>query len=254
MSLLQSLVIAFAMYSKIPMPKVDWNEKNMKYALCFFPLVGAVIGGLVYGWTLLSLHVVDPENILRSIIYVMIPIFVTGGIHMDGYLDTCDAKCSYADKEKRLEIMKDPHAGAFAIIWGIVIIALQIGGYSAISEKYIIGVCLGFVLSRTLSGLSVILFPNAKKTGLATAFKESADSRVAGIVLICELVGISVLMFLLLGIAAGIVILVILLFFGYYYHMCLRDFGGVTGDLAGWFLTISETIILLGFVVMGWLL
>ena len=33
-----------AMYSKIPMPRVEWNEKNMKYAMCFFPLVGVVTG------------------------------------------------------------------------------------------------------------------------------------------------------------------------------------------------------------------
>ena len=44
MWLLNAMIIAIAMYSKIPMPRVDWNEKNMRYAMCFFPLVGVIIG------------------------------------------------------------------------------------------------------------------------------------------------------------------------------------------------------------------
>ena len=42
-----SFKIAFSMYSKIPMPKTDWNKKNMKYAMCFFPMVGAAIGIII---------------------------------------------------------------------------------------------------------------------------------------------------------------------------------------------------------------
>lgn len=44
MRFFESLAIGVAMYSKIPMPRVEWNEKNMKYAMCFFPLVGVVTG------------------------------------------------------------------------------------------------------------------------------------------------------------------------------------------------------------------
>ena len=44
-NLYESLVIAFSTYSSIPMPRVDWNDENMKYTICFFPLIGAVIGG-----------------------------------------------------------------------------------------------------------------------------------------------------------------------------------------------------------------
>ena len=44
MRFFESLAIGVSMYSKIPMPRVEWNEKNMKYAMCFFPLVGVVTG------------------------------------------------------------------------------------------------------------------------------------------------------------------------------------------------------------------
>ena len=52
-NLLETLVVSFSMYSALPMPAVDWNEQNMKYALCAFPLVGAVLALLLWGWTAL---------------------------------------------------------------------------------------------------------------------------------------------------------------------------------------------------------
>ena len=50
MKVLESIVVAFSMYSKIPMPHIEWNKENMKNVLCFFPWVGAVAGVLVWLW------------------------------------------------------------------------------------------------------------------------------------------------------------------------------------------------------------
>ena len=52
--MLRSLCIAFATYSRIPTPRTEWDEGALRYAICFFPLIGAVIGALEYGWLLLS--------------------------------------------------------------------------------------------------------------------------------------------------------------------------------------------------------
>ena len=49
MSIIKSLVIAFSMYSKIPMPHLELDEKDMKYVMGFFPLIGLITGTLVYG-------------------------------------------------------------------------------------------------------------------------------------------------------------------------------------------------------------
>ena len=53
-SLWNSFIVAFSMYSKIPMPRADWNKENMKYSMCFFPWVGLVIGALELGWFYLA--------------------------------------------------------------------------------------------------------------------------------------------------------------------------------------------------------
>ena len=88
-----SFKIAFAMYSKIPMPGADWEKENMRYMMCFFPLIGIVIGALAVGWAWLSERLQAGE-ILKSAVYVLIPVAVTGGIHLDGLLDTADALSS----------------------------------------------------------------------------------------------------------------------------------------------------------------
>ena len=111
MTALQTIAVAFAMFSALPMPQFDWNAKNMRYALCAFPLVGAVCGAL---WCLCGM--LPLPALARAAGFCLVPVWVTGGIHLDGYADTCDALSSYGDTAKKLEILKDPHCGAFAVI------------------------------------------------------------------------------------------------------------------------------------------
>lgn len=124
MNLLGSLAIAFSMYSRIPMPQVSWTKERMKYAMCFFPLIGVVIGALTYG-SVLVLTVLKLDW-MAKILPVLVPLIVTGGIHMDGFLDVTDARASHAPVEKKLEILKDPHTGAFAIIGCCVYLLLYV--------------------------------------------------------------------------------------------------------------------------------
>ena len=115
-SLWNSFKAAFAMFSKIPMPMVDWKKENIKFMMCFFPFVGTAIGILTWlAGGVLGVHVAL-EPFFLAVILTVIPVFITGGIHVDGLLDTSDALSSWQERTRRLEILKDSHAGAFAII------------------------------------------------------------------------------------------------------------------------------------------
>ena len=240
MKWLHSLIIAFSMYSKIPMPEVSWTDEGMKYALCFFPLIGLVIGGVyvLFGWAAAFLELAETA---RVCIGVLIPLAVTGGIHMDGYLDTADARCSYGDREKKLEILKDPHTGAFAVIR----CGMYLLGFAAVfsmipGEK--VGVTAGiFTMSRALSGWAVVSFPKAKKDGLAASFSRSAAERsvqgtmaVYGIAAVCLMAAAGGWKAACACTAAAAAV-----FFSYR-RMALKEFGGMTGDLAGYFLQPAE--------------
>lgn len=115
MHVIRSLCIAFSTYSRIPVPQVAWTDENRKYSMCFFPLIGAVIGLLLWGWLALC-DVLGFGALLRGAVGALLPILVTGGIHMDGFMDTSDALASWQPPEKRLEILKDSHVGAFAVL------------------------------------------------------------------------------------------------------------------------------------------
>ncbi len=96
---MRSLISAFAMYSRIPMPPIEWKEENRRYALCFFPLIGAVIGAVMLGWQWLC-NVLGAGDMLFAAGCTVIPIAITGGIHLDGFCDVSDAKASCAEKGK----------------------------------------------------------------------------------------------------------------------------------------------------------
>ena len=152
--------VAFAMYSKIPMPPADWEKENMKYALCFFPWVGLAVGAVsaVLFW---MLQQIGAGSMLRAAVLTAVPVLVTGGIHLDGYLDTMDALSSWREKQRRLEILKDPHAGAFAIIMGCLYFVLYAGAAGELVWKIFPAYAFGFAVSRSFSGLSIAFFPNA---------------------------------------------------------------------------------------------
>ncbi len=232
------------MYSRIPMPKSEWTEENMSYAMCFFPLVGAVTGIATYGVFWLKERAC--ENGLGfnagfwTVLLVLVPIVITGGIHLDGFLDTQDALSAYQTKERRLEILKDPHAGAFAVISCIVYMLLYLGIYSSLTWASVRVIGISFMLSRTLSGLSVILFPQARKQGLAAEFSRNARTKSVGRALTGYTLALCAVL-LWTGGALGLAVIVAAsLVFGYYYRTAMKKFGGVTGDLAGYFLQICE--------------
>ena len=244
-----SLIIAFAMYSKIPMPRADWEKENMRYVLCAFPLVGVVIGACIYGWNMMATMFSFGDG-LSAAGYVLLPVLLTGGIHLDGFLDTCDALHSYASTEKKLEILKDPHVGAFAVIGGCSLFAANFGLWSQVSEKGAQALALSFVMSRCLSGFSVVYLPCAKNSGLAATFQDGAHRKQVGVICMLELLLVFAVgcfwmpkNMIFMTAAAGIT-------FFCYVRMARRQFGGVTGDLAGFFLQMCECL-MAAFVVIG---
>lgn len=243
MILLETAAVAFSMFSAIPMPQFVWNEKNMRYALCAFPLIGAVIGGVCWGaWKLCGLLALPA--LLRGAILTLIPVLITGGIHLDGYSDTCDALASHAPQEKKQEILKDPHVGSFAVIRICGYFVMTLALWTSLKSYPWAAAGLGFCMSRTLSGLAVAAFPMAKNTGLAHTFAQAADKKRVRTILIILDVTLCAGM-CLCGIPGIMMALTAHGAFGWYYHMSRKQFGGLSGDLAGWFLQTAELWMLL---------
>lgn len=242
----QTIAVAFAMFSALPMPQFAWNEKNMRYALCAFPLIGVVIGAL---WSLCGALPL-PED-AHAMGYCLIPVAVTGGIHLDGYADTSDALSSYGDKEKKLEILKDSHCGAFAVIrlccYFVAYLCLSFCVHFTPRVGFVW--TLALVLERCLSGYAVAAFPMAKNTGLAHTFATAADRERVKNILRAATVVLTAMLTYWGGLALAAAAFAVLV---HYRFVAEKQFGGITGDLAGWFLQRAELWMLAALVACQW--
>lgn len=251
MRVLKSFCLAFSMYSKIPMPNVYWSKENMRYSVCFLPLVGAVIGGLLMAWFWLCLKL-NINNACFAAVAAVIPILITGGIHADGFIDTSDALSSYGDKQKKLEILKDPHVGAFGIISAIVYFLLCFG---FLNEIKIYGetamLALGFIMSRAVCAVSITLSKCAKNTGLLYKFSSAANKPVTLVVTMLLLLGCGFVMILLSAYIGAAVLLGLILLFLYYKFFICKKFGGITGDTCGWLIQMCELVTVIIVVIGG---
>ena len=173
---------------------------------------------------------------------------------MDGFMDTADALASWQPKEKRLEILKDSHTGAFAVMGcaGYLLLSAALFGEAKTAEGPML-LCV-FMLSRTLSAQALAFFRNARPQGMLDDFSRAAQKRqILAATAVYSAVCLTVWALTggwiaLLCTAAAAACL------WYYRHMAYRQFGGVTGDLAGWFLQVTELVLTAVIVTGGKLL
>jgi len=250
-SVLRSVIMAFSMFSKVPMPRIEWREESMRYLFCAFPLVGVAVGLAFWGWYALC-DWMDVGDVLYAAGCVALPVLLTGGIHLDGFCDTVDALSSYADREKKLEILKDPHIGAFAMIYTVVYFAVLLGVQAELRDvpslPWLFGtVC---VLSRVVGGAATLALPNARTGGLAHTFSSGAQRVPAFAASFLWAAGSLFVAFRFGPVVPAhglwIGLLVPSLIFP---HMAKKQFGGMTGDLAGFLIQMSEMCMLLGILL-----
>ena len=247
----ESLLVALSTYSAIPTPQFEWNERNMKYSFCFWPVVGVLVGLLLWGWTALA-QALGLSSLLFAAVACCLPLLLTGGIHMDGYMDTCDALASHQTRERKLEIMKDPNCGAFAVIYCAVYLMVQFG---MLAQLYELGgavwLCPGYVLSRACGALCGVTLPKARKSGMLTAYTKDNATKVTVTVMALVILAAGAFALWLSPVAGGMALAFTAVTVLSYRSMALRLFGGVTGDTSGFCVQLCELLFLAGALVGG---
>jgi len=250
--ILASLVIAFSFFTIIPMPTIDWTPGRMKHVPMMMPIIGLVLGLMTYALFSI-LQVLDITPILKGVLLCLTYLIYTGALHVDGYIDTADAYFSRRSIEEKLIIMKDSNVGAFgatalvfyAITKTAVLSEICVRG-SINVNKY--GILLIFIpiISRLLQSSMIYLFKPAKQNGLSRMFGE-LDSRVT-IIHFLILVIIAISLFVIIGAKALILPSAAMLYYILFYFSSKKHFGGITGDLMGAFLEVSELIMLMSLI------
>ena len=250
MILFKAFLTALSTYSVIPVRQSDFDGRAMKYAICFFPAVGIIIGIVIMIWYRIS-GAAGLSGVIFAAAATALPIVITGGIHLDGYMDTVDALSSHMPRERKLAIMKDAHTGAFAVIYVCVYLLIV---FALFYELYIRGAagyaCPAFVLSRALSAFAALRLPNARRGGMLDAYTGNAETTKAAAATIITAAAVCVIMIISSPLSGVFAVAFSAAWLILYSELAMRLFGGVTGDTAGFFLEINELLCLTG-VLLG---
>lgn len=244
-------------HQSLPMDKAYVNN-----SVKTFPLLG-LLQGMIYVVVLFVSNEFTPFSVMASaFIMWLMTIIVTGGLHLDGWMDTSDAFFSYQEPSKRLEIMKDPRVGAFGVLSVIILLSTKLFFIFEIvsmlqKETYWLILFLPF-FSKILMGLLLIRVKEAKEDGLGAFYKSAVSGNLTLWYMLFLIVG-----FILFGVwnrqmlfLYVILLIVCMLFYCFAANKAVKWYGGLTGDVLGASVEGTElvlwgTIWLLHYFVMG---
>jgi cobalamin 5''-phosphate synthase/cobalamin synthase len=233
--------IALRFLTIIPSPfRGEPGTQKLGRSLSYFPVVGLVIGGILFGIDR-GLGLILPFAVVNALLIVAL-IILTGALHLDGLIDTCDGLAGNSP-ERRLEIMSDSHVGAFGIVGVCCLLLLKYAALLSLPDaSRMAALLLMPTLSRWTMAYAIFAFPGISKTpGLGAIFKQQATWQRLTIATLVTLVAVTVLMSWQGVVLMGGVWVIIL---GVSYLLRSR-LGGLTGDTYGAANELAEVLVLI---------
>jgi adenosylcobinamide-GDP ribazoletransferase len=227
-----------------PVIRRPFTGAELGWSLAFFPVVGGLIGGMLIGLDWLLGLPFPPA--LSAALILSAWVLVTGAIHLDGFLDTCDGLFGGPTPEDRLRIMRDHRVGAFAVIGGILLLLIKYQALVAFADREI-ALILAPILGRWGMVPAVVFFPYARPEGLGRDMKDHAGWWV---LLLASAFAITTAWWAAawMGLLCLGIVLIALLVIGLF---VLQRVPGFTGDLYGFCCEIFEILVLLTLVAGG---
>lgn len=265
---MRGFLIAATFLTRLPFPTpAEVSQKEFTASQRYYPLVGLLLG-VILSFSALILQRFYPPLIIAAIIIIE-ELFLTGGIHMDGFMDSMDALWSARTPERMLEIMKDSRVGSFGALSASALLLLKFSLLTGLLQNStpfldsppnfpalisqllnnyapLITLLIMPVLSRWVFMFGVLFYPYARKAGLGQGFHESSLQWpwyfiIEGL-LCLALAGY------LLGWAGLVGFLFSILFILYFSRKVAHLLGGLTGDLYGASIELSELFFLIGVI------
>ena len=233
--------LALSFLTIIPVTAVDEAEiSDLARSAGWFPLVGALLGGVVilarWGAGLFL------PPLAAAVVAAGCWALLTGGLHLDGLADCCDGMLAAAAPERRLEIMKDPRLGTFGGVGLVLHLLLKVALLATLSGiSLVLAVPLAAILGRWMV-LVAARQPQARPSGLGVYFASELrwfSYLAAGMLPLAAA--------FVAGIRGGLAVLLVHLAGLAVFGFSRRRLGGITGDVHGMLIELSEVIVLLIF-------
>ncbi|PCH60997.1 MAG: adenosylcobinamide-GDP ribazoletransferase [Gammaproteobacteria bacterium] len=245
--MLRPFIIALQFLTRIPTPRLnELGEQEIGRSLAWYPLVGLLLGLLLatLGWFGREL----PASLYAAVL-LAVWVTLTGALHLDGLADSADAWLGgLGDREKTLEIMKDPYCGPAAVVTLVLVLLIKFTALEhLLTTENWEALVLAPVLGRTTLVVLFLTTPYVRPNGLGSLLANHLPRRACIIVILFTLVAVP----LFIGIAAFWLLLAAAGIFFALRTLMLRRISGATGDTAGALIEITETVMLLTAVLMN---
>ena len=233
--------MAWGMFLSIPCPAKIWDEKARPWQLVYLPVAGLLVGAL---WALAAyaLGSFDRLPALRAAVLAALPFLLTGFLHLDGFMDCCDAILSRRDLATRQKILKDSRVGAFAVVSAVLLFLLSFAALADCSFSLIWRALLLIpVVTRCMAGVAVEPFAPMQTSQYAGSFA-AGKTKTQRRILLGMYIAVMFVVFLwlfskpscALAVAwAGLTTILAC-------RLARRNLGGMSGDIAGFSITLGE--------------
>lgn len=219
----------------------QWNETDFGRSVLFFPTVGFLVGAVMAGVNHYLLLFSTPV-FLRCSLLLVVELFCLGGLMYDGFMDTCDGVFSARDREKMLEIMKDSHVGANAVLGLAVLLIFKMALYVSLDGRFLtFALLLAFTVTRSLMVVYIVGYPYPRANGIGKMFKEYSKKWYMVVALL-----FSCVLSLYLGWLYCYAFLITLVLANIIAKFLQNKLGGLTGDTYGFLTETGFVIYLLG--------
>ncbi|MHB1654056.1 MAG: adenosylcobinamide-GDP ribazoletransferase [Desulfitobacteriaceae bacterium] len=237
---MRGLLIALTFFTRLPLPAPrDVTAEEFKQSQHYYPLVGLLIGLLL--WAIGYCASLYYPSLVVGALLLVTEIWLTGGIHLDGFMDSMDGLLSARTPERMLEIMKDSRVGAHASISLVALLLLKFSLFASLRPSAMSVLVIIPMFSRWAFLIGIIGFPYARAEGLGKGFHEASR----WLVFLLEGVGIVAFSIGLLGYVGLIGAGAALLFAALFSWRISRLLGGLTGDIYGATIELTEVVSLL---------
>ena len=246
LGILADFGLAWRLLTVIPLPLVPEDfSRPAGRAAGYFPLVGLVLGLLLAGMSQLCYFLL-PAGMAATLLLV-IWVGLTGMLHLDGFMDTCDGLLPPRDPARRLEIMKDSRVGAFGVVGVILLLLLKFNGLVALPATHRLAALITIpVLARWAMTWAMARYPLARPEGLSVFFGQGLGwLQVSGATVVT--LGVT---FIVLGRSGALLLGVTWLATTLVARLAVVRIGGLTGDLYGAICETTEMVLLMSLIVM----
>ena len=228
--------LACQFFTILPIHKtLPMNRRTVTTMFAMLPLIGLVMGAILYGM-ISSLQLWTPLSpLFIAVIVVVMGIVMTGGLHMDGWLDMSDAFFSYGDRQKRQQVLDDPRTGAFGVISFVSLFAVKVVTIYELLHFSLLAIAV--IAIPFYSRIAILLYfvstAPSKESGLGAYFKRETSKRMLMITAVSYLITATLLAVFLAEWSLFVMMLVLVVAVLLYRNWSRKHFGGMSGDLMG---------------------